>query len=193
MRLLLLILVLTGCGTTSRAVVETVQETRTSAKTVTQEIAPNGDIVQLASTTTTFTTTDTDTKSTEYVEVEPPKIVGSIAGIIKAAVASSAGPAAPLVAAGIDWFTTLLTGGSTLAVASGAGALALRKQQNEKATAERQRDEIIKGIERAKADLVSSKVTTAAGPDGDAWALLVAALEAEQSKDTQLLARAKTA
>jgi hypothetical protein len=147
MKLLLTILcavLIVSCGTETRQTTSVEKRIVTVSKTVTQQIAPNGDIVQLESITRTVTDESGKQIGESQTEIKPPQIVGSLAKAVGTGVTllTGSGGAGQVAEAGIDWLAGLLGAGATGAVGAGTGAVAIRKLQ-------RQRNELIDSVENA--------------------------------------------
>jgi hypothetical protein len=130
------LLILAGCGMDRQAVAEGTRTTRTI--TIVRAQAVHGDqIVELVTRTTTLTDEATGTTTTERTETDAPRVVGTLAGILRAgatlAGTATMGPAGGAVAgAAVDWVTQLIVGGTAAATAGGAGLVALRRTRDER-------------------------------------------------------------
>lgn len=179
-----------GCTGRSETVTETHRQTRTVTKTITQQATPGGAIIELTTITTSTTNENTGETQAGTTEVLPPKIVGSVAGLLGNLATGGAGATIKEgVEKGMDWLNLLLAGGGGVATATGVGHVVLggrakrrlEEAQDEAETAARQRDDLIRGIERAKKHLSL-----------DAWKTLIAELEKEQDRDTKDMVAAIT-
>lgn len=180
-----------GCAQNRESTVEQHKIIKTVTKTVRDTLAPSGDIVRLTEITTTITDENGTQLESGRTETEAPQIVGSIAKLAGAAAGAVGGPVAQqVVTQGIGWLEAALGGGSLAATTAATGYVAMRRksahdEMKERAEeAERQRNELIDGVERAKAKLK---------PYGGAWEATKEALEAEQSNDTKAVVRNRTA
>ena len=89
----------------------------------------------------------------------------------------------------LSGLTGPLAGGGIVGIIASLGLMYIRrKSEAEKSELTNQRNELIAGAERSKADLSTVKV----GDDKTAWDVLKAHLEAEQSKKTKDAVREQT-
>lgn len=182
----LVVLLLTSCGTETRAEVETQKRIVTVTKEIRQEINwQTGEVATLETITQTTTDESGNQIGLTSVEVKPPQ-VAKLAGAAAALLTGNPAASKPVEAA-VDWFTTMLAGGGTAATVAGGGYVALRREKRraadlleERDELERQRNEIIDGVEEAKARLKTIKIDE----DRTAWTLLKTDLERKQSRDT---------
>jgi hypothetical protein len=195
---LLALAVLVGCGSETRSDVLIQKRVVTVSRTVQTVLAPDGvTLVKLESVTRTVTDENGQQIGSEETTVKAPEIVGSLARTAgTVATLATGSPAIGQAAeAGVNWLNSLLVGGPLAASTAGAGYLATRRKtmledaNRRVREVERQRDEVIDGVERAKTRLstiMDEKMTPA-------WEHLTTALEAEQSRDTVAVIKARTA
>ena len=125
------ILILAGCGSERQAVAEGTRTTRTV--TIVRAQTVQGDqIIELTTRTTTLTDEATGSTTSERTETDAPRIVGTLAGILRAgatlAGTATLGPAGgAAVGAAADWLTQLVVGSTAAATAGGAGFVAMRQ------------------------------------------------------------------
>jgi hypothetical protein len=187
--LALILLTMVGCVSDTRTGVKIEKRTVTISRTVQQILAPNGDIVKLESVTKTVTDENGQQIGSEEVTVRPPEVVGKLASLVGAGIGIATGvPAAGAAAEkAVDWLTTLVTGGTLAATTAGTGYVAMKRKtatddaRRRADELERQRNELIDGVERAKSTL-----------EPNAWATLTTHLECEQSADTKAAVAKRT-
>jgi hypothetical protein len=140
---------------------------------VRQEITPAGQIVRLVTKTTTIEREDTGEVLSERTETETPEILGTVVGLAKGVATAAAGPAGGMA---VDFIWQLAAGLGITGAAGGAGKLALdsRRHRRERGDLERQRKELVDGIERAKETMPP-----------DVWDRAKVAMAGAQSDDTQ--------
>ena len=173
-----------GC-TRNEETAKSVQRTaRTIEKTVSQTIAPTGEIVQLTTTRTTITDEGTGETISAHTETTAPQVVGAIGKLAGVAAGVVGGPtASAVVEKGIGWLEAMIGGGGLAATTAATGYVATRRKRAVDEAKEeidriaRQRNELIDGIERSKSEL------------GEHWDTLTQHLEAEQSHDTKAVIR----
>lgn len=152
---LLLAWALAGCGSETRQETRTEKRIVTVSKTITQQITPNGDIVQLESITRTITDETGQQIGESQTEIKPPQIVGSLGKAVGTGVAllTGSGAAGQAAEAGIDWLTGLLGAGATGAVGAGTGAVAMRSlERNRTRKLVQAQDDYASDIENAETD-----------------------------------------
>ena len=177
-----------GCASTREGQTDKQSYTREETVTVTQVLAPTGEIVQLTEKTVKIVNAEEGTTSHENVTVETPKIVGTLAEVVKSGLKTAANGLVPGVGgAAVDYTWQIVTGalglgGTGIASKIAMNAARKRKEEEEKRleeedkrlAAERQRNEIILSIEKAKHSMPK-----------ESWDKAKEAMASVQSSDTQ--------
>jgi cell division protein FtsB len=193
--LIAVVLVFASCGQQTETLRKESRTLRRETIEKRQEITPNGQLIQLTTRTVTIENEATGEKISETVEVEAPKFLGSLADVGKALVvgagAAVGGPAGG-AAADMLWQTLAGVGGAGAAAATGKMAIEGRRRKkleeeieeiaDRADTLERQRNELIDGVESAKDHM-----------DDATWGKVAKTLEDNQHDDTIAEVRKRTA